>query len=222
MTIRAAIPAVLLATALVGSPACAATQSSTTMPETSPQKSPMPPAAAAPSHARHLEEPMRSKTRSDEFSDRVNSSDITAFASAKVSLSQAIADAERDMHGNVVEAVFKATPDQPHYVVWLTTNGRVLTGWVDAEHGTVTPLVGSTTLRQLYPRERAEFIATDKAPTSLADAVRIAEEKSGDKPIAASFELSSRTRAYDISVVKGTILHAVWVSPRGQARLASR
>jgi hypothetical protein len=222
MTVRAAIPAVLLATALVGAPAYAATQSSTSTPETSPQKSPMPPAAAAPSHPRNLEEPMRSRTRFDEFSDRVNSGDISAFAAAKISLSQAIANAERDMHGKVVEGVFKATPDQPHYVVWLTTNGRVLTGWVDAEHGTVTPLEGSTTLQQLYPRERAEFIATDKAPTSLADAVRIAEEKSGDKPIAASFELARRTRAYDIAVVKGSVLHTVWVSPHGQARLASR
>jgi len=53
------------------------------------------------------------------------------------------------MHGRVVEAVFKATPNQSHYVVWLTTNGRVLTGWVDAEHGTVAPFVGSTTLRRL-------------------------------------------------------------------------
>jgi uncharacterized membrane protein YkoI len=221
MTIKAAIPAVLLATALVGAPAFAATQGSTTMPETSPQKSPMPPAAAAPSHARNLQEPMRSKARFDEFSDRVNSGDITAFASAEVSLSQAIADAERDMHGKVVEAVFKAAPDQPHYVVWLTTNSRVLTGWIDAEHGTVTPLVGSTTLRQLYPRERAEFIATDEARTSLADAVRIAQEKSGNRPIAASFEVSGRTRAYDIAVVKGSALHTVWVSPHGQARLAS-
>jgi hypothetical protein len=104
----------------------------------------------------------------------------------------------------------------------LTKDDQVLTGWVDAEHGTVKPLMGNTTLRQLRQRERAEFIATDKAPTSLADAVRIAEQKSGDKPIAASFKLSGRTRAYDIAVVKGTALHTVWVSPHGQARLASR
>jgi hypothetical protein len=77
-------------------------------------------------------------------------------------------------------------------------------------------------LRRLYLRDRAEFVATDEVQTSLADAVRIAEQKSGDKPIAAGFEISGRTRAYDITVVKGTALQAVWVSPYGQARLASR
>jgi uncharacterized membrane protein YkoI len=67
--------------------------------------------------------PIRLGTRAKEFSDSVSAGDIVALGSAKVSLDQAIADAERDMRGRVVEAVFKATPGRPHYVVWMTKNG---------------------------------------------------------------------------------------------------
>jgi hypothetical protein len=117
MTMKATIPAALLAGALVGAPAYAATPSGATTPESSAPKAAIATAAPAPAHTRNIEERMRSGTRAEEYSDRVTSADIAAFATAKVSLSRAITDAERDMHGKVVEAVFKAAPDQPHYVV---------------------------------------------------------------------------------------------------------
>ncbi len=104
---KAVIPAVLLAAALVGATAYAATQGGTPMSELTLQKSVMPPAASAPVHTRGIEEPMRPRIPSEEFSDRVNAGDVTEFVSTKVSLGQAIASAERDMHGKIMKAALQ-------------------------------------------------------------------------------------------------------------------
>lgn len=221
MTIKHVIPAAALAAALATAPTFAATQGGRPTTEVTPQKTATAPPATTPvpAHPTAMHHPF---VQRESLSDRVDPADIAAFASAKIPLDQAIASAERDLHGTAVEAGFKATPDQPHYVVWVMANGRVTTGWVDAQSGAVKSLAGSTSLRRVPSFERAEFAATGRARTNLAEAARTAQAKSGDKAIAASFEISGRTRAYEVTIVKGMTPRTVWVSPRGQAHLASR
>lgn len=208
MTRKIVLPAALVAAALVGVPLAEAAPS-TGAPANAAQ-----PAAKAPA--------ARPKTHYIAFSDRVGGKDIAALAKSNVSLGQAIGAAERDTHGKAVEAVFKAAPDQPHYVVWVMENGRVLAAGVDARSGTVTRLGRGVPLHRLVPGERAEFRITGKEPLSLGGAVAIAQKDSGNAPIAASLERSDRTRGYEVALVDKGALATVWVSPDNPTMTTSR
>lgn len=191
------LTAVVAALALAGAPiayaAAAATPPSTQAATTTP--------AAAP------------KIQYVRFSDRVSARDIAAFGASKISLDQAITAAEGQLHGKVVEAAFRGTPDHPHYVVRVMDNGRVLAASVDSTSGQVTRLGHGVPVHRLYPVERAEFLRTAEARINLASAVAFAQKNSGDTPIAASLEGNHNTRGYEVFVVHKNLLQTVWVSP---------
>ncbi len=147
------------------------------------------------------------------FSDRVSGRDIAAFGASKLTLDQAITAAEGQLHGKVVEAAFRGTPDHPHYVVRMMENGRVLTASVDGANGQVTRLGHGVSVHRLYPAERAEFLRTADARMNLANAVAFAQRDTGDRPIAASLEGNHNTRGYEVFVVHKNLLQTVWVSP---------
>jgi uncharacterized membrane protein YkoI len=149
------------------------------------------------------------------FLDRVNREDIAAFGAAKIPLAQAMEKAARDMHGVVVEAVFKADPSKPHYVVWVMEHGRVLTAYVDPETGQVTRLRRAIATHRLYPSERRDFEATAKATMTLPEAAFFASKHTGGAPISAALERVDRTDGYQIAFVdkKTGRMQEIWVSP---------
>ncbi|HUN48403.1 MAG TPA: PepSY domain-containing protein, partial [Stellaceae bacterium] len=143
------------------------------------------PATAAKPQIRHIR-----------FSDRVGRRDIAAFGASKLSLDQAIAAAEGQLHGRVVEATFRADGGHPHYLVRVMARERISTAAVDAASGQVTRSGHAVALDRLYPGERGEFLRTAEARTNLAQAVAFAEKSTGAKPIAASLEGNHSTRGY--------------------------
>lgn len=149
------------------------------------------------------------------FSDRVDRKDIAAFGSATISLAKAMQDAANDMNGVAVEAVFKAHPANPHYVVWVMERGRVLTAYVDPTTGQVKPMGRAIATHRLFPSERAEFAETAKAKMTLPEAVFYAGKNTGGAPIAAALERVDRTSGYQISFLdkKTGAVQEVWVSP---------
>lgn len=200
MTRKAYLPAIVAALALAGAPiAYAATA---------------PGAPTAPSAQASTAAPVATpKIHYVGFSDRVSHRDIAAFGEAKLTLDQAIAVAEGQLHGKVVEAAFRGARDHPHYVVRVMENGRVLTASVDSASGQVTRLGHGVSVHRLYPAERAEFLRTAEARMNLANAVAFAQKDSGDKPIAASLEGNHKARGYEVFVVHKNMLQTVWVSP---------
>jgi hypothetical protein len=203
------LPAVLVAMALAGAPtAYAATGTGGAAPPAA--KQPAAPAAAQP------------KIHYIEYSDRVSRKDIAAYGAAKITLDQAILAAEQNLHAKAVEAVFRAAPAQPHYVVWLMRKGRVLTARIDSVTGKVAQLGRGISDNRLFPVERSEFMATEHARMNLAGAVTFAQKTSGDKPIAASLEITDRTRGYEIVVVDKGMVQSVWVSPDNPMMTASK
>ena len=236
---KISVPAVLLAAALGGaSVAYAATGAGISTAPVNPQPSTMKPASTTTTNpAAGTAVPSATATKATQpaavtpakpkihyiaFSDRVNAKDIAAFGSSKVSLDRAISSAEREINGKAVEAVFRAGPRYPHYIVRVMKNDRVLSAWVEAESGKVITRGRGVPLHRLYAGERAEFMRTDHARMSLADAVAFAGKDTGNAPIAASMDRSGGTNAYDIAIVSKGKLQAVWVSPGNPTNVASK
>ena len=153
--------------------------------------------------------------------ERVTPKDISAFGAGAISLDEAIADAQRTTSGTAVDAVFKAGPGEPHYVVWLTKDNRLYRSTVDAENGTVVGAAHGFTLHRLNPSERADVGVIEHAKADLADAVAIAAKDSSGKPIAASLEREEGVRAYHVSVIEKGALQTLWVSPDNPTIVAS-
>ena len=239
MTRGNAISAALLAAALAGAPATyAATAGMTgtiTNPSSSTMKSQAPTMTNSEQSAIKVTTPMASQAsgtpvmspakpaiRYVGLSDQVRAQDIASFGSSKVTLDRAISSAEQKLDGRAVEAVFKAEPVRPHYVIRIMKGDRLTSAWVDASTGRGTHSRHSVALRQLYPGERAELMRADQSPDSLADAVAFAQRESGNQPIAARIERSEGTLAYDVATVSKGTLQSVWVSPDNPTMMASK
>jgi len=188
--------ALVVAAAVAGAPvAYAATGAGSAMPATSSTS--MTHSVPAPTKMAPLvESPMTTQEKMKihyiSFSDRVSMKDVEAFASSKITLLSAIIAAEGRLNGEAVEAVFRAAPERPHFVVWVMRDKRVYATWVDADSGRVIWHARGIALSRFYPSERAEFLATMKTRSNLAGAVsdvlNITYKGSSDRPIAASFE----------------------------------
>jgi len=222
------LPAIFAALALAGAPiAYAAPALAAPAPAVDGQS----PAAAAPA-SRDGAQPSAAKPapasaakpqiRRISFSDRVDRRDIAAFGASKLSLDQAIAAAEGQLHGKVVEATFRAGRGHPHYVVRVMARERISTASVDAVSGQVTRRGHAVALARLYPGERGEFLRTAEARTNLAEAVAFAEKSTGAKPIAASLEGNHGTRGYEVFVIDNSQLQTVWISPDNWPRVAMK
>lgn len=196
------LSAMLLASALAGAPlAQAATSAGTT---TAPS-----PAILTATHFIPLE-------------SRVRPSDLAAFPSSQITLKDAVTAAQTDSGGIPVDAVFRAGPGQPHYLVWLTKDGRIYHSIVDAASGKITGTTHGLALHRLNPSERADVMAVAHAKAGLADAIAIAARNTGDKPIAGYLSQSEGMRAYHVAIVENGVLKSVWISPDNPSILASK
>ncbi|HUK07558.1 MAG TPA: PepSY domain-containing protein [Stellaceae bacterium] len=222
----AIFPIALIATALSGAPiAYAVSSGSAETPNTpalSTSKTASPSSSAAENPTAKPKTLEKKAVHFVAFSDHVSKADIAAFANCKIALDRAISTAESDLKGKAVEAVFKATPDQPHYVVWVMREGRVYASWIDGRTGRMTWHGSGIALARLYPGERAEFLSTARARSSLRDAVAYAHEDTGNKPIAATFERIDGAEGYYVAVVSGGKSELIGISPNNLPTLASK
>jgi uncharacterized membrane protein YkoI len=230
MLSKMTLSAALMAAALAGAPAAYAA-TGTNMTGSSPGSSAV--TALAPTSTGNsvgqdaaMRSPAQATTaRSVRFVslyERVSPKDVAAFGSSKVSLDEAIADAQRSTSGTAVEAVFKAAPGKPHYLVWLTKDNRLFRSTVDAQSGAVAGAAHGLPLHRLYPSQRADVKAVEQAKASLADAVAIAAKDSNDKPIAASLLRSEGMRSYHVAVIENGAVQTIWVSPDNPMTVASK
>ena len=138
---------------------------------------------------------------------RGNPRDTGAFASAKVLLEGAIAAAER----GAVNDVLKPSPGQRRYVVGLMGSGPTAWSKVETKLDAVTPLLGTMSIRQLRPSEHGEFSDTDRVQTGCVFELRLAQEPSGDMPIALRSKDLRMLGTFDFTVVNGNVAHCDWM-----------
>jgi uncharacterized membrane protein YkoI len=165
---------------------------------------------------------MRSQTMSSQ-SERLGTpprEDVTPFQSAKLSLTQAIVDSQKEMRGKPLDARFAVWQGRPAYIIRTYSANQVWQTRIDANTG--QPLGQPTTVSQteLGPQIQRDITALNNAPTSLDQAVANAEQREGGKAIMASVKASrSGNATYDVDLVRnGRVRTAMIDASTGQMR----
>jgi uncharacterized membrane protein YkoI len=131
---------------------------------------------------------------------------ITAFATAKLSLVQAIDVAERQLSGKAVEAEFETERDSGRYHVQVSKDGEVTWYWVDAGSGQVTKSGRQgqvETAVQVLGGDTVNQAVLDASKTTLVQASDAAEQRIGGKAMRAEVEQERGRLRYGIWVLKG-------------------
>lgn len=148
--------------------------------------------------------------------------EMKAFAGAKVPLIDAIAAAEKHSNGKALDVSFETNRGHPAYKVKTYQNGTVWEGMVDATSGQVVGQGKTIEESKLDREDKAEIDGLKGAKTSLADAVKTAEQKVGGKAIDAGLEETGGKVAFEMEIVKNGRTQRMMVDPqRGQIASAS-
>ena len=140
--------------------------------------------------------------------------DLQAFRSAKVALSEAIATAEKHSRGGkLVDVTFDAQHGNPVYRVKTYQNNAVWEGIVDARSGQVIGAGQTTPESALDSEDTAELAGLRRAAVSLADAVKIAEQRAAGKAMNAGLEQTNGKIVYEITIVKGDSARKIVIDP---------
>ncbi len=126
---------------------------------------------------------------------------VQALNSAKLSLTDAIRMAEKEGNGKAVDAEIEATKGQTQYAVEvLSSDGKKLTEYkLDANTGKIQG-TSNESVEKVFTRVKPQDL--QNAQTSLAGAIRTAEQKTGGKVIDASTEGSGAKLRYDLKVAQ--------------------
>ncbi|MBP7336649.1 PepSY domain-containing protein [Niveispirillum sp.] len=147
--------------------------------------------------------------------------EVAAFRQAKVSLTQAIAQAEKQ--GKAVGVDFDTKESVGLYQIDIVS-GETVTRWdVDASNGKIASADKQTLATWVQKMgagiEPGELTAS---ATSLAQAIGIAENKAGGKAIEADVEHSDNRLTYEIEVLNGTTTRTVRVDGASGQVLADK
>lgn len=136
-----------------------------------------------------------------------------AHQAAKVSLAEAIGAAERQVGGRAIGAEFEGAGSPRYEVTVLGAGGKTVAYVLDAGSGQV---IGTRTgtLESFTVRLKASDV--EGAPTSLRQAVTLAEARVGGKPIEAEIARDSDTVRYQITVVKAGKGEEVTIDANGK------
>lgn len=150
-------------------------------------------------------------------------SEITAFRQASVSLTQAIAQAEKQGKGKAVDVDFDTKDNVGLYQIDIVS-GETVTRWdVDASNGKIASADKQTlaTWAQKLGAgvEPAELTASS---TSLAQAIGIAEAKGGGKAIEADVGHDNDRLTYEVEVLNGTTTKTIRVDGASGQVLADK
>jgi len=146
--------------------------------------------------------------------------DAKPFEGAKLSLTQAIAESQKEMRGKTLDARFEVWQGEPAYLMRTFSANQIWQIRIDADSG--QPLGQPTTVSQseLGPQVQRDVTALNNAQTSLDQAIGDAEQQKGGKAVMASVKASSSgTATYDIDLVKnGRLRTAMIDTSTGQTR----
>jgi uncharacterized membrane protein YkoI len=172
-----------------------------------------------------------SQSTSDMSSQRTESSrpqrlgtppqaDVKPFESAKLSLTQAIAESQKEMRGKTLDARFEVWQGRPAYIIRTYSANQIWQSRIDANTG--QPIGQPTTVSQteLGPQVQRDVTAVNNAQTGLDEAISNAEQKEGGKAIMASVRSTRRGAAtYDVSLVRDGRVHTAMIdTSTGQMR----
>lgn len=167
--------------------------------------------------------PMSSQSAQASQSEEVGTpprTDVKPFETAKLSLTQAIAESQKEMRGKTLDARFEVWQGKPAYLIRTYSANQIWQTRIDADSG--QPLGQPTTVSQseLGPQVQRDVTALNNAQTSLDQAIGNAEQKQGGKAIMARVKASSSgTATYDIDLVKNGRLRTAMVdTSTGQMR----
>lgn len=156
--------------------------------------------------------------------------DVSCLGRAPVRLAEAIAAAEASLHQKVIDAEYNVESemaciegDEGHYDITFYDNGQLKRATVDARSGEVGPGHYESFFRRVLELDvlsdwpeaemRRGAPATRNAPTTIQEAVQLAEA-TGGKALAAHLKTESRMTTYVIEVVKGGKVGLVFVDPQ--------
>ena len=131
-----------------------------------------------------------------------NADEVQALSSAKLSLTDAIKIAEKEGNGKAVDAeIESAKAGHAQYTVEvLSSDGKKLTEYkLDASTGKITGTTNEA-VEKVFTRVKPHELQS--AQTSLAGAIRAAEQKTGGKVIDAETEGSGAKLRYDLKVAQ--------------------
>lgn len=134
------------------------------------------------------------------------------FESAKLSLTQAIADSQKEKRGKTLDARFEIFQGKPAYLIRTYSANQMWESRIDANTG--QPLGQPTTVprSELGPQSQRDVTALNNAQTPLEQAIGNAEQQDGGKAIMASVKSSrAGNAAYDIGLVRNGRLHTAMV-----------
>lgn len=127
-------------------------------------------------------------------------SEFQALARAKLSLTQAIERGERESDGKAIRAEFETDgSDRARYEVKILGRDKLVTYTLDADTGKVLE-TDNDRLEKLFTRLEPDDIRG--APTTLAQAIGVAEQRSGGKAIEAEVDRDSHAVSYGVTVAK--------------------
>lgn len=147
---------------------------------------------------------------------------LDAFGQAKTSLSDAVAAGEKQAGGKAVDATFGGGPTNPAFRVTVYKDKSLWEGLFDANTG--QPVGQSNTIpeSQLDAQEKADLAGVEQAKTTLAQAIKAAEQAGGGKAIDAGIEQRGGKMSYEIAVVKNGAVQPMTVDPTtGTATVAT-
>lgn len=141
------------------------------------------------------------------------------FESAKLSLTQAVTNAQRESRGKPLAARFEVWHGKPVYLIRTYSANQVWETRIDADTGESIGQPTSISENELGSQLKKDIAALDKAQTSLTDAVNKAEQQQGGKVIMARVKPVSGGVSYDLDLVKNGRLHTAMVDAQsGQLR----
>lgn len=149
--------------------------------------------------------------QTDEHESRL---EVQAFGRAKASLADAVSAAEKHSRGQALDVSFEENHGQPSYQVKTYQAGQIWEGRVDASSGQVVGQGKTMDEAKLDNEDMAEISALKRAKTTLSDAVKAAERKTGGKAIDAGLEAAGGKVAYEIETVRNGALRRVRVDPQ--------
>lgn len=127
-------------------------------------------------------------------------SDLQAMIRAKLSLTQAIETAEQQGSGKAIEAKFEAGDGKAaRYEIKVLGGDKLVEYTLDADTGKVLQTENER-IEMLFTRVRPENVRA--TPTTLAQAIGVAEQRAGGKAIEAEVERDSDTVTYVVTVAK--------------------
>lgn len=146
--------------------------------------------------------------------------DVKPFEHAKLSLVQAVSDAQKELRGNILGARFEVWNGKPTYLIRTYTANEIWQERVDANTGQPLGQPTSVPQSQLGKKLQNNVAALQNVKTNFIDAVNNAEQKQGGKAMMAAVEAQQDgTVSYKLELLKHGRLQVAMVNAQeGQLR----